>query len=59
MKGGNCHYGEHFIYESDDDINEPIELIQCPFGDKVFHLPEKRCSQFPKRKDAERRDGYA
>lgn len=59
MKCRNCHYGEHYILISEDDINDDIELIQCPFGDQVFRFPDKRCAQFTKRKEAERRDGYA
>lgn len=54
MKCGNCYYGEHYVL----DIDKEIELVQCPFGDNVFRFPDKRCAQFPKRKEAERRDGY-
>lgn len=57
MKCGNCHYGEHYFLVQEGE--ESIELVQCPFGDQVFRLPDKRCAQFPKRKEAERRDGYA
>lgn len=57
MKCGNCHYGEHYFFIQEGE--EPIELVQCPFGDQVFRFPDKRCAQFPKRKEAERRDGYA
>ena len=54
MKCGNCYYGEHYVL----DVAEEIELVQCPFGDQVFRFPDKRCTHFPKRKEAERRDGY-
>lgn len=57
MKCGNCQYGEHYILISEDTEDE-IELVQCPFGDQVFRLSDKRCAQFLKRKEAERRDGY-
>lgn len=55
MKCGNCYYGEHYVL----DIDKEIELIQCPFGDNMFRFPDKRCTKFQKRKEAERRDGYA
>lgn len=57
MKCGNCHYGEHYTLVIEDE--EPVELVQCPYGDQVFRFPDKRCTHFPKRKEAERRDGYA
>lgn len=57
MKCGNCHYGEHYTLTTEDE--DSVELVQCPFGDQVFRFPDKRCAQFPKRKEAERRDGYA
>ena len=59
MKCGNCNYGEPYWLVPNDGINKGcIKLIKCPFGDQVFRLPEKRCAQFPKRKEMERRDGY-
>ena len=57
MKCGNCHYGEHFTLFVES--NDPVELVQCPFGDQTLRLPDKRCTHFSKRKEAERRDGYA
>ena len=57
MKCGNCYYGKHYTLELDE--YESVELVQCPFGDQIFRFPDKRCAQFPKRKEAERRDGYA
>lgn len=57
MKCRNCRYGEP-CYIITDDEPEPILLVKCPFGDQVYRFGDKRCGQFIKRKEQERRDGY-
>lgn len=53
MKCKSCPLGEkyvlHLLPEHGGDI---IDLVQCPFGDKAFHLADRRCTKFTQRKDA-------
>ena len=51
MKCKSCPFGEPYTLYPDSE-DEPIDLVQCPFGEQVFHLADKRCIKFQERKDA-------
>lgn len=56
MRCMSCPYCERYIFTADPsicDIDE-IELVECPFGDKAFHLSSKRCVKLKERKELER-----
>lgn len=55
MKCRSCTLGEHYTLYPDSG-DEPIELVQCPFGEQVFHLEDKRCCKIDLRRKFERGD---
>lgn len=55
MKCRTCTICEHYtLYPTPDQGDEPIELVECPLGDKAFHLADKRCSKAYIRRELER-----
>lgn len=51
MKCKSCPLGEQYmLYLLPEHGGDVIEIIQCPFGTKAFHLGEARCVKFSKRK---------
>lgn len=63
MKCLSCPYGDHYLVvpdevQDDEETEGFIEVVQCPFGDQVFHVSSQRCSKFKQRKRTEEGNEY-